>query len=178
VDLLTTSSDYPDGACSAGGDLWVSLSGSSALPVFTNLTISAIATNAYFYDGGANADATSYNNLKGKFLGVNAHPEQLRFVCPSAWAPAFVVDDTRLASVQVQGGGGTNAATLNGLSEGETFLFAKSGGSVVGYLKLQSRPRRTMKLSYAYLRIRPRARTGSIPPTLASAATFPGCMRR
>jgi hypothetical protein len=152
VDLQTPTNDYPDGACSAGSDLWFGLAASPGLPVFTNLNISEITTNAYFFDTSTNQDSTSYDNLRGKFLGVNSHPEQLKFTCPAAWAPTFVLADTNLATLQAQGSSGTNTITLNGLAEGETFLFAKSGATVVGYLKVQSHPRRTINLAYAYVR--------------------------
>ena len=154
VNLFPAAGDYPDGVCSATtNDLWCSLAGSSALPIFTNLNVTAIATNAYFLDVSTNQDLTSYDNLKGKFLGVNGHPEQLKFTCPAVWSPlTFARTDTNLATMQTQGSGGTNTVTLNGLAEGETFLFAKSGATVVSYLKLQSHPRRTMNLAYAYVR--------------------------
>ncbi len=154
VNLFTAASDYPDGTCSAvTNDLWCSLSGSSALPMFTNLTLTEIATNAYFLDVSTNQDFSSYDNLKGKFLGVNGHSEQLKFTCPAAWPQlTFVLADPNSATLQAQGSGGTNIVTLNGLAEGETFLFTKSGATVVGYLKIQSHPRRTMNLAFAYVR--------------------------
>ena len=153
VGLYTPAGDYPDGVCSAGSDLWFSMAGSSGLPIFTNLNITEISTNAYFFDVSTNQDLTSYDNLKGKFLGVNGHAEQLKFTCSAVWPQlAFVLADTNMATLQTQGGGGTNTVTLNGLAEGETFLFVKSGATVVGYLKIQSHPRRTINLAYAYVR--------------------------
>jgi hypothetical protein len=174
VNLLIPSADYQDGDCSAGGDIWFGLTGSCSLPAHSNITVSDVFpapnayTNAYFFDTTNNTyyalvntnqiytNYTSYDYLRGKFLGVNGHAEKLKFICPLGWSPVFFVADTNLASLQMQTSSGsstvTNIATLNGLAEGETFLFAKSGNTVVGYWKLQCHPQRTIKLAYAYVR--------------------------
>ena len=153
VGVYTAASDYPDGACSSGGDLWFALAGTSALPTFANLTFTAAASNTYFFDTSLLTDSSSYDNLIGKLVGVGGHPEQLNFFCPAGWPQlSFVVADPGLASMQPQGSGGNYSVTLNGLAEGETFLLAKAGATVVGYMKIQSHPHRTMNCSYSYIK--------------------------
>ena len=102
------------------------------MPVFNSLVLSGQPTNTYFFDAGTNADSTSHDNLKGKFLGVNGHAERLNFSCPGTWPPlTFNLSTPGAVSLQAQGSAGNYTVTLNGGAEGETFLFAKAGPTVV-----------------------------------------------
>jgi autotransporter-associated beta strand protein len=152
TNLFVAASDYPDGTFSAPGDLWFGLAGTTVLPVFNSVALSGQPANVYYLDAGSNADSTNHDKLKGKLLGVNGHPEQLNFACPASWPPlTFAVANPATVTLQVQGSGGNHALTLNGAAEGETFLFAKAGGTVVAYLKLQCYPQRPVKMSYSYV---------------------------
>ncbi len=154
IQLFGPASGYADGALASGGDLWLDSAGTTAIPVFSELVITADAANRFFYDGDiANADSSSYDNLKGKLLGTSGAAEKLAFSHPAAWGPlSFSIENTAFAASANGGRSGTaDSLQLSGVAEGNTMLWVKSGSTVVAYIKLMSFPQRAVALSYSYV---------------------------
>lgn len=154
IKVHTTSDDYLDGALNGGGDLWLSLRGAAAIPVYPALGVAAAPGNRFFYDGDpANADSSSFDNLRGKLLGAGGPAERLVFSHPPQWGRlAFEVDGAGHATATPAGHSGTtDELDLAGLAEGGALLWVKCGPAVVGYIKLRTYPARSMKLSYTYV---------------------------
>ncbi|WP_035614063.1 autotransporter-associated beta strand repeat-containing protein [Haloferula sp. BvORR071] len=154
IKLFAPSSGYADGALASGGDLWFDGQGSTVIPVYPELVVTAAAGNCFFYDGDvANANSSSYDNLKGKLLGIGGAAEKLVFSHPAEWGPlSFSVDNTSFATATPDArSGNSDSCQLSGVAEGNAMLWVKAGGTVVGYMKLMTFPQRWMPLSYTYV---------------------------
>lgn len=154
IQLFAPSSGYADGALATSGDLWFGCMGSAAIPVFPQLVVTADAANRFFYDGDtANANSSSYDNLKGKLLGLTGPAEKLVFSHPANWGPlSFSVENTAYATAAAGVRSGTaDTFQFSGVTEGNTMLWVKCGSSVVGYIKLMTFPQRPVSLSYSYV---------------------------
>jgi len=149
VKFYKSASDYPDGLCNLGGDIWFKSNGTSQIPGFTFLTVQADAGNAYFYDPGYDMGTTPLV-VKSKLLGVMGHLEMIN-VSNGGHTLTYVVDDTTIATAQQTGGGTVDTLTLDGCLEGHTYLFIKNDDQVIDLIRLQSYRPRLMHLSYSYI---------------------------
>ena len=153
INLFPTAADYPDGQCSTGGNLWFSVGQTSALPAVAEVKMAASPENRFYYDDSKEPESSSGGGIRAKLLGVGAPPEALAIEGAAPSGPfSCATDNPKVAAATLNtGADGKTMLKLNGLEEGETMLWIKSGTRLAGYMKLQVFRPRSMRLSYTYV---------------------------